>query len=125
MKNNRLDKDLDNIIRISMETTDQPTPELNNSLKVAVYQRETAMRKIPTTRSLSLWYFPMALNLITFSMLAIVALMLIDNAYLSYLIAGICIYIGLVGVFLTIVGIKRTNLKDDITIRIQKRGVLA
>ena len=31
----------------------------------------------------------------------------------------------LAGVLLTIVGVKRTNMKEDITIHIRKRGVLA
>ena len=64
------------------------------------------------------------LNLITFIMLDAVALMVIGNVYLSYFAAGICFYIGLAGVLLTVVGVRRANLKEDITIRIEKRGVL-
>ena len=67
----------------------------------------------------------MILNLATFILLAIISLMLIHNTYLSYFAAGICFYIGLAGVLLTIVGVKRTNMKEDITIRIEKRGALA
>ncbi len=66
----------------------------------------------------------MILNLATFIMLAVVALMVINNTYLSYFAVGICSYIGLAGVLLTIVGIKRTNMKENITIRIEKRGAL-
>ena len=58
-------------------------------------------------------------------MLAIISLMVIHNTYLSYFAAGICFYIGMAGVLLTIVGVKRTNMKEDITIRIEKRGALA
>ena len=53
------------------------------------------------------------------------ALIVISNTYLSYFAAGICLYIGLAGVLLTIVGVKRTNMKEEITIRIEKRGALA
>lgn len=67
----------------------------------------------------------MILNLITFIMLAGVALIVISNTYLSYFVACICFYIGMAGVLLTIVGVKRTNMKEDITIRVEKRGVLA
>ena len=58
-------------------------------------------------------------------MLAGAALIVISNTYLSYCAAGICLYIGLAGVLLTIVGVKRTNMKEEITIRIEKRGALA
>lgn len=125
MNNNGLDTELDKIIRTSIKLTDEPSTELNNALKTTLYQQEAAMRKAPATRSLSLWYLPMVLNLIAFLMLAVAALMVISNTYLSYLAAGICIYMALAGVLLTIVGVKRTNMKEDITIRIQKRGVLA
>ena len=67
----------------------------------------------------------MILNLITFSLLALIALMMIENIYLSYFAAGICFYIGIVGILLTIAGVKRANIKKEITIRIEKRGVMA
>ena len=108
-----------------MKLADEPAPELNQRLKAALYQKEAAMKKQPATRALSLWYLPMILNLAAFAMLAAAALMVISNTYLSYFAAGICFYIGLAGVLLTIVGVKRTNMKEDITIHIRKRGVLA
>lgn len=66
----------------------------------------------------------MVLNLITFSLLALFALIMIENIYLSYFAAGICFYAGVTGILLTIAGVKRANIKEDITIRIEKRGVL-
>ena len=67
----------------------------------------------------------MVLNLITFSLLALLALLVIENLYLSYFAAGICFYVGMAGILLTIVGVKRANMKEEITICIEKRGVLA
>lgn len=125
MKDKRFDTELDEIIRDSLIITDEPSPELNNTLKAALYQREAAMKKASAMRSLSLWYAPMILNFVVFFMLAIAALVGIGNAYLSYAAAGFCFYIGLAGVLLTIVGAKRTNMKEDIIIRVRKRGVLA
>lgn len=119
------EKNLDELIRASMKLADEPAPELNQRLKATLYQKEAAMKKQPATRALSLWYLPMILNLAAFAMLAAAALMVISNTYLSYFAAGICFYIGLAGVLLTIVGVKRTNMKEDITIHIRKRGVLA
>lgn len=125
MKDDLFNTEIDEIIRASMKLADEPDPELNSKLKATLYQKEAVMRKQPITRSFSLWYLPMILNLTTFTMLTIVALMVINNTYLSYFIAGICSYMGLAGVLLTIVGAKRTNMREDITIRVEKRGALA
>ena len=117
--------ELEEIIRTSMKMTDVPAPELNDKLKVALYQQEVALQKQPDTHKLSLWYLPMVLNLITCSLLGLVALIMIENIYLSYFAAGICFYAGAAGILLTIVGAKRASIKEEITICIEKRGILA
>ena len=116
---------LEDLIRDSMNMTDVPAPELNNKLKAALYQQEAALRKQPATHKLSLWYLPMVLNLITFSLLAVLAMIMIENIYLSCFATGICFYVVVAGILLTLVGVKRTNIKEDLAIRIEKRGVLA
>ena len=112
MKDNRSNMEIEEFIRASMEMTDVPAPELNQKLKATLYQQEAVLRKQPAAYTLSLWYLPMIL-------------ILIQNVYLSYFAAGICLYVGVAGIVLTIVGAKRTNIKEDIAIRIEKRGVLA
>lgn len=123
MGDKRLDMELEEMIRTCVKAEDVPNPELNRKLKAALYQREAVLRGHPAVRQVSLWYLPMILNLITFSLLAILALLVIENRYLSYLAVGICLYIGVAGILLTIVGVKRANIKD-ITICIEKRGAL-
>ena len=125
MRDDRSNPDIEEVIRASMKMTDVPAPELNNTLKAALYQQEAVLRKQPAAHKLSLWYLPMVLNLITFSLLAVFALIMIENIYLSYFAAGICFYAGVAGIVLTIVGVKRANIKKDIIIRIEKRGVMA
>ena len=125
MKDDRSNMEIEKVIRASMKITDVPAPELNHKLKAAIYQQEAVLRRQPAVRKLSIWYLPMVLNLITFSLLAVFALIMVENIYLSYFAAGVCLYAGLAGILLTIVGAKRTNIKEDITIRIEKRGVLA
>ena len=125
MKDNRSNMEIEELIQASMEMTDVPAPELNQKLKATLYQQEAVLRKQPAAHTLSLWYLPMILNLIIFSLLALGALILIQNVYLSYFAAGICLYVGVAGIVLTIVGAKRTNIKENIAIRIEKRGVLA
>ena len=124
MRDNRSNMEIEEIIQASMKMTDVPTPELNNKLKAALYQQEAVLREQPAAHTLSLWHMPMLLNLATFSLLAVLALTIIENVYLSYFAAGVCFYVGLAGVLITIIGVKRTNIKEDITIRIEKRGVL-
>ena len=117
-------KDSQPNMEIDTEMTDVPAPELNQKLKAALYQQEAALQKQPAVRKVSLWYLPMVLNLIMFSLLAGCALIVIENIYLSYFAVGGCIYAGVAGIVLTIAGVKRANIKEDITIRIEKRGVL-
>ena len=125
MRDNCPNMEIEEAIRASMKLTDVPPPELNHKLKAALYQQEAVLQKQPATHKLSLWYLPMVLNLITFSLLALFALIMIENIYLSYFAAGICFYIGIAGILLTIAGVKRANIKKEITIRIEKRGVMA
>lgn len=117
--------ELNEIIRASMELEDVPSPELNLHLKASLYQREAVLRQAAPTRAIPLWFVPMILNLVTFSLLAMLALLVISNPYLAKLAAGACAYMGAAGVLLTVVGVKRTNMKEAITVHVQKRGMLA
>ncbi len=125
MKDNYSNKNIDEIIKESMKIKDKPTVALNNKLKARIYQQEAVIRTQQQTRKLSLWYLPMLVNVVIFLLLAVVSVMTIQNIYLSYFVAGVCVYIGIAGVFLTIVGVKRTNMKENLTIYIKKRGVFA
>ena len=125
MEYNNSNTKTEEIIRASIKITDTPDPELNNKLKAALYQQEAVLQKQPATHTLSLWFLPMVLNLVIFSLLAVLAFTMIENVYLAYFAAGICLYASIAGILLTIVGVKRANIKEDITIRIEKRGVLA
>ncbi len=125
MRDNHSDMEIEEVIRASMKMAAVPGTELNNKLKAALYQQEAVLQKQPAMRKLLLWYLPMVLNLATFSLLAFLALIMIENIYLSYFAAGICFYVGAAGILLTIVGAKRTNIREEIAIRIEKRGVLA
>lgn len=124
MGDKRFDAEIEEAIRASVKMADVPPPELDHKLKAALYQKEAVLKKQPAMHKLSLWYLPMVLNLITFSLLAFLARIIIENIYLSYFAAGGCLYVGAAGVLLTLVGIKRTNIKEEITIRMEKRGVV-
>lgn len=125
MEEKKYDAELEELIRMSAEIPDEPSLQLNNRLKAALYEQEAVLRRQQPVRSFSLWYLPMILNLLIFCLLAVAALLMIANPYLSKLAAGICIYFSLAGVFITILGIRRTKLKEEITLRMKKRGATA
>ncbi len=124
MENNNYENGLTELIRASMELEDKPSSELNRRLKAELYQRE-ADRPRKQIITVSLWYVPMILNFVMFSLFAVLALLVISNPYIARLIAGICLYISIAGVFITVLGVRRASLKEDVNVRIRKRGVLA
>lgn len=125
MENKSYDNELNKLIRESMELKDTPSQELNQYLKTDLYQREAAIRKAAVIHSIPLWFVPMILNFIIFSLFAVLALLIITNPYLASLAAGICVYIGIAGILITAVGVKRSNMKEAISVRVQKRGVIS
>lgn len=125
MENKSYDNELNKLIRESMELKDTPSRELNQYLKTGLYQREAAIKKAAAIHSIPLWFVPMILNFIIFSLFAVLALLIITNPYLASLAAGICVYLGIAGILITAVGVKRTNMKEAISIRVQKRGVIS
>ena len=123
MKKEYDNTELDSLIRESYSRQDIPSPVLNNSLKAELYSREAEMRKTASAKKLSLWYLPMTVNLIIFLLLGAAALVAISNPWLSFLVAGTCGYIALAGILLTVIGIRRANIKEEITVYIQKGDV--
>lgn len=116
--------ELDELIRASMELQDAPPPELNERLIASLYKQEAVMRQNAPVRSIPLWFVPMILNFVTFSLLAVLAILVIANPYLAKLTVGICAYISIAGILITAVGVKRTNMKEVMAVHVQKRGVL-
>ena len=51
MKDDQRNTDIGKIIRASMELTDEPSVELNNKIKAALYQQEAVMRKTACYKS--------------------------------------------------------------------------
>lgn len=112
--------EFDGLIREALKTTEKPDVRLDNGLKAELYERERFLRQDRAGRSISLWYLPMVLNLILFLLLGAALVLLIDSLYLSVLAAAACAYMGIAGVVITLVGIKRTDLREEISIHIKK-----
>lgn len=125
MKHESPAPELDALLRAALAETAAPDPALDRRLKTALYQREAALRCRPATRALPLWYLPMAVNLAFALLLAAAALLVIPEAGLALLAAGGCLYLGLAGVLLTLLGLKRTRMKEDLTLRMEKGSAAA
>lgn len=125
MEDKDYNNELDKLIRASMEITNIPSPELNNRLKLKLYEQEKVIHNQTKTHDISLWYMPMILNFLTFSLFSVLALLTITNPYISKLVSALCGYISIAGIIITVVGVKRTNMREEITIHIKKRGDLA
>lgn len=123
MERRDCDRELDALIRASMKIEDRPSEELNNRLKASLYEREATMQREEKTRKISLWYLPMVCNFLTFTLLAVLALMMIPNPYIARFVAGVCGYISILGIVITVIGVSRTNMKESIVIFVKKRGL--
>ena len=117
------DTRFDELLRAAVRTEAEPPVQLNNALKTELYERERLLRNRQTGRSVSVWYVPMLLNLIVFAMLGAAAALLSINPYVTALAVGACVYMGVAGVIITVIGLKRANLRGNIAINLQKGGV--
>lgn len=120
-KDNDKDKKLELLIKESMKIEERPSAALNNQLKARLYEQEAVNRSKEGNYIISLWYMPMVMNFLMFSILAVLALVLISNTYLAGFVAIGCGYMSIIGIVVTILGLKRTNMKSDITLYIRKR----
>ena len=118
--------EFDALIRESAKSgqTAGPPPRLTNALKAELYARENAARREIPTRTISLWYLPMVINCIIFGLLGILSFLLIsDPLLLVFAVLG-CAYGAAAGIVLTVIGMKRTNMREECAIHIEKRGAL-
>lgn len=118
MENKRNDGRLDELIRASMQVADEAPQELNDRLKAALYERQNA-EGTQRRRAVSLWYLPMLANAALFSILAVFAVMAIPNLYLARFAAGACVYAGFAGIMITLVAVRRTDIKQELSVSIK------
>lgn len=125
MEKNKQNRELDTLIRDSMMITDVPSQELNTRLKMDLYRHEATLCQQTSAHAISFLYLPMVVSFATFSLLTVLALLMIANPYLSVFLAALCGYAGVASIALTVIGVKRTRIKEDMTLHIKKRGSLA
>lgn len=118
-------KQLDTLIKQSLEIKETPSQKLNLQLKKELYKQKQVKKNIKETteRTVSFWFLPMILNFILFSLAAAFFFATVSNPCLLTFFILICIHASMAGILLTIIGLKRTPLKQEMSIRFKKRGI--
>lgn len=118
-----MSNNLDELIKSSLKTEDVPGLELNNLLKVQIQDTEAKLLKKGRQRQISLWYVPMILNFLMFSLTAVMAQIFIPYPQIGKVITYLSVYLIFIGVFLTVMGVWRADLRNKFSIRRKQRGI--
>lgn len=127
MNNDKKDT-LDNLItQVSQAHIEdnQPSIELNNILKAKVREKEALMLTAENKKQISLWYLPMILNIFVFTAIALMSQVFIQNRTILQIVIGICAYLAISGIVLTLAGMKFSTLKTAFIMKFNKGGTLA
>lgn len=97
-------KDLDKLLRDSLNEDIQPSNMLNYNLKSKINEELEERR--------SFWYVPALVNSILFGLIAFFAVIFIDDLISKSIIIGVSMYLIIEGIVLTVIGVKFSNLKE-------------
>lgn len=104
----------------ALRTGGEPGGELNAVLKARLYQRERELQCRPARR-LSLWWLPMTANFFVCGVPAVVfSLPVMPLA--AHLAAFALGWLAVGGVVMTFVGLKCSDLKEQLTLELPQKG---
>lgn len=113
-------KTFDERLAAALQTGGEPGGELNAVLKARLYQRERELQSRPARR-VSLWWLPMTANLFVCGVPALLfALPVMPLA--AHLAAFALGWLAVGGVVMTFVGLKCSDLKEQLTLELPQRG---
>lgn len=115
--NDKLEKQLWEVLGAPADSSELPDPVLNSRLKAKLYQMQDAkqMEQNQPVRKIPLWYLPALLNVIGNLAFCLTVGTLSDGIFKT-LAMGISVYISLGGIALTAVGVRCASLKDKLTL---------
>lgn len=116
--------DLDHVITQALQSGEQPSAELNQRLNAALLEKEVQMLDANETKQLPLWYLPMLLNSACVVSFVLMLRIFIQNSIILQIATGLCIYLVLAGIGLTLAGMKGSNFKAHLTIERKKKAVV-
>ena len=111
---NRENEKLDKMVRASLKSDEKADLDLDRLLKARIHQKQQVMDEKQPGR-VSLWYVPMLLNTLMFTVLGAMSLLFAENQIWSRILLGGCMYMVVTGVILTVAGIRFSNLKQSFT----------
>lgn len=116
-----MEKDrFDDRLAAALHTGEEPGGELNAVLKARLYQKERELQRRPARR-LSLWWLPMTANLFVCGVPAVLfALPVMPLA--AHLAAFALGWLAVGGVVMTFVGLKCSDLKEQLTLELPRKG---
>ena len=115
------DKKFDVALNAALLNSETPPPELDAVLKAKLYQRQEQLQGEGAQRKVHLWWLPMVANLIVCGVpAAIFALPVMPLA--AHLAAFALGWLAVGGVVLTLVGLKCSDLKEQLTLVLPARG---
>lgn len=115
------DREFDAALSAALEKSGSTAPELDAVLKAKLYQREEELARQGAQRRLHLWWLPMTANLIVCGVpAAIFALPIMPLA--AHLAAFALAWLAVGGVVLTLVGLKCSDLKEQLTLVLPAKG---
>ena len=112
--------DLDKALKRELHAAAAPPPELNGTLKAALWRRQEQLEAENGTRPVSLWWLPMVANLIVCGVPAVIfALPMMPLwAHLASFALG---WLAVGGVALTLIGLHMADLRGATTIRLPRQ----
>lgn len=116
---------LDELLERALQSDAEPGIACNNLLKSQIRQKEAEKLARGRRKKISLCYLPMIGNLLLFFMTAVMAELLAVTPLISNAIVGFSVYSMLAGIILTILGVRRTNLKENLSITMVQKGTQA
>lgn len=115
------DREFDGALCAALQGNEAPAPELDAVLKAKLYQRQEQLEGEGRQRRVRLWWLPMVANLIVCGVpAAIFALPIMPLA--AHLAAFALGWLALGGVVLTVVGLKCSDLKEQLTLTLPAKG---
>ena len=115
------EKNFDRRLTAALQTGEEPGAELNAVLKARLYQKERELQSRPAARRLSLWWLPMTANFFVCGVPALIfALPIMPLA--AHLAAFALGWLAVGGVVMTFVGLKCSDLKEQLTLELPQKG---
>lgn len=111
----------DAALQQALQSGDEPQAQLNALVTARLYQRQRQLQAQPKRRRISLWWLPMTANFIVCGVPAVLfSLPIMPLA--AHLAAAAFGWLAIGGIVMTVVGLKCSDLKEQLTLELPAKG---